>query len=374
MSAGARLVAGAILACLALPAAGCGSEPSGDDVPFVAEAAARAGDCPGPRTQFGPSKPPPACWRPYSDASPFNRTVPAKPRIAADSDAVIGRLTGWGPPQRLAAGHSKTDGDYFHPVYWSRASDPLYTVHCVRYGSCPIEGHRVRIPAAARPAGGDDAHMAVIDTRSGWEYDFWQVRPKSRNGGRLTVSHGGRTRIAGKGLGSNATAAWFGLAAGQIRGAEMAAGRIDHAIFTTVRCTSGTSVYPAHPGTSAAPCSTFDEATENAPPLGARIWLDLPAKSIERLDVPNWKKTLLLAMHRYGMIVGDTMSGHSSWGLVGESGAGYTSFGKADPWAQFAARVTSARSAEGYSLNFGDAVDWRRHLHIVDPCVSHGGC
>ena len=128
----------------------------------------------------------------------------------------------------------------------------------------------------------------------------------------------------------------------------MDAGRIDHAIFATVQLHVGALGVP---GPSRHQRGAVQHASmspsQDAPPLGARIWLDLPARSIERLDVPNWQKTILLAMHRYGMIVGDTMSGHSSWGLIGESGSSYTSFGRPDPWAPFAARVTSARSARG---------------------------
>ena len=62
--------------------------------------------------------------------------------------------------------------------------------------------------------------MAVIDQASGWEYDFWQVESKPAGGGTISISWGGRTAIGtadADGLGSNATAAHFGLAAGVIR-------------------------------------------------------------------------------------------------------------------------------------------------------------
>ena len=101
------------------------------------------------------------------------------------------------------------------------------------------------------PAGGADGHMAVLQP-DGWEYDFWQVQSKPAAGGTLVVSHGGRTRTNGDGLGSDATAAEFGLAAGIVGGDEMTAGHIDHALFVNARCTSGHSVYPAAPGPPAA--------------------------------------------------------------------------------------------------------------------------
>ena len=283
------------------------------------------------------------------------------------------RLTSWGPPQQLLAGHADTSSDYFHPLYWSRPGDPRFTIHCTRYGRCPIEGHRIRIPGAARPAAGDDGHMAVIDSSTGFEYDFWQVRQKPRGGGTLVVSYGGRTRIAGQGLGSNATAAWFGLAAGVVRAEEMEAGRIDHALFAAIKCASGRSVYPAQAGTTGSRCSNFGLPGSDAPPMGARIWLDLSPEQIGRLRIPRWRKTILEALNRYGMIVGDTTSGNGAWGLVAESGSSYTSFGERDAWSAFAAKV-ARRSSGRYGLELDGGVDWSRHLHVVQPCVSRGNC
>src|ERR687896_733051 len=98
------------------------------------------------------------------------------------------------------------------------------------WGRASIEGHRIRIPDAARPAGGGDGHLAV-GAEDGWGYDLWAGSAKPSGGGRLEFGWGGRTRIDGDGLGSNATAAWFGLAAGVIRAPELEAGRIEHALF-----------------------------------------------------------------------------------------------------------------------------------------------
>ena len=359
------LLLAVVASAVALAGCGAGSPPSASGLHVP---------CPGPRTTFGPGNHPPACWRPYAATSPFNRVIPERPRLLAGSAAIVRELTSWGRPQALVAGHADTPRDYFHPLYWSHAGDPVYTVHCVRFSGCPVEGLRLRIPAAARAAGGADGHMAVIDARAGWEYDFWQVRSKPRTGGRMVVSFGGRTRIDGDGLGSNATAAWFGLAAGVIRAPEMEAGRIDHALFVHVRCTAGRSVYPAHPGTTAAPCSRLGVPASAAPPLGARLWLDLPLSRIAQLPVPRWRKTILAAMHRYGMIIGDTSGGNVSFGLQAESGSSYTSFGERDAWSLFAAFVAPELSSDGYVLKVDGGVDWARHLHVLAPCVSRGRC
>ncbi len=315
-----------------------------------------------------------ASCRPYSGSSPFNRPLPANPKLLANSQGIVDRLDGWGPVQQLRVGQADTEEDYFHPLYSGGPKDPLYTVHCVRWtDACEVEGARVRIPAAARAAGGADGHMAVLQP-DGWEYDFWQVRSKPAGGGTLVVSHGGRTRADGDGLGSDATAAEFGLAAGVIGGPEMNAGRIDHALFVHARCTSGRSVYPAAPGTTGAVCSEAGQSDTNAPPLGARLWLNLSDGQINALPVPPWKKTILRALHQYGGYVGDTTGGRVSWGIQAVSGSTYTSFGWKDPWVTFAQRAGVERWDGLYYFDVDSGVDWTRYLEVVDPCVAQRTC
>src|SRR5205823_1344223 len=85
------------------------------------------------------------------------------------------RVLGFGLPGNLLAGVSGSSSDWGHPSYYSWPVDPQFTIHCTEsWGRCQVEGMRIRIPDAARPAGGGDGHMAVIDQADGWEYDFWQ--------------------------------------------------------------------------------------------------------------------------------------------------------------------------------------------------------
>lgn len=314
-----------------------------------------------------------APWRPYSPSSPWNRRVARGAPVDPRSGDVVRRLLSWGPAQNLLAGHSGTGADYYHPIYFSKASDPVFELRATqRWGTAEIEGHRIRIPDAARPAAGGDGHMAVI-TEDGWEYDLWTVESKPRGGGELRFGWGGRTRIDGDGLGSNATAAQFGLAAGVIRAPELAAGRIDHALFMGVRCTASPSaaVYPAAANTGE-PCSRRRESDQDAPAMGSRFVLDMSDAEIGALRVPGWKKTILRAMATYGMIVGDAI-GSGAWGLQFESGSTYTSFGRADPLAAFARRAGLVQWNGMYVFDLQDGVDWRR-LRLVEPCVSAGSC
>jgi hypothetical protein len=291
------------------------------------------------------------------------------------SSQVVARVASWGRAQDLLAGHAGSGSDYYHPIYFSTSSDPLFELRASeRWGRAEIEGHRIRIPDAARPAAGGDRHMAVI-TEDGWEYDLWSVSSKPAGGGRLEFRWGGRTRIDGDGLGSNATAAHFGLAAGIIRAPELQAGHIAHALFMGVRCTAAKSqaVYPAAPGTGE-PCSRGEVSSdEDAPPMGARFVLDMSAREIAALRVPGWKKTILTAMADYGLIVGDAI-GSGSWGLQFESGSSYTSFGFEDPLAALARRHGLPAWNGMYVFKLHEGVDWASRLRLLHPCVTANTC
>lgn len=310
---------------------------------------------------------PAGCWRPYGSSSPFNQPLPASPRLYSNSAAVVSRTLRFGTPGNMVAGNADTSGDYAHPSYYSRTSDPWFKIHCTEpWGTCPIEGMWVQIPDAARPAGGADGHMAVIDQPDGWEYDFWQVQHKPGGGGEIDISWGGRTSTSGDGLGSNATAAQFGLQAGIIRAQEMEAGKINHALFMTVSCTTGGYVYPARGGGST--CSD----TTNAPAGGMRFQLNYSDAEIAALNVPQWKKTILTALAHYGAYIGDT--GGSGIGFEFESGSTYTSFGYQDEMVKFAQSQSGVAYYNGlYVFHVADGVDWTR-FRVIDPCVSQGTC
>ena len=210
---------------------------------------------------------------------------------------------------------------------------------------------QVRIPAGAQIEGGTpalsdsnaDRHLTVVDMASGWEYDLWQVKmaPLPADGGDLLCSWGGRTRIDGAGLSDttapygqrgDATAARFGSLAGRVRAEEMEAGKIRHALFITINCTTG-AVYPAD-GLARA-CSKIGRPDADAPPLGARFQLNISETDINKLPFPEWKKVLLRAAAEYGIFVGDTgASGY--FAIENEAGNQYASLGAEDKWLTFA--------------------------------------
>ncbi|HEX6420792.1 MAG TPA: hypothetical protein VFZ77_19975 [Acidimicrobiales bacterium] len=318
---------------------------------------------------FGPGRWPTACWRPYGDDSPFNRPVPDDPRLLGTSQQIVEAMLGRGPVADLVVAPDTPD-DWYHPVYYSQPGDPVYVVRCIRdWGTCDLEGIEVRIPSRARPAGGGDRHMAVLDQDAGIEYDFWEAGPLPPGGGTLWVGWGGLTDIRGDGLGAGATAAKFGLLAGVIRAPEMRAGRIDHALFMTVACTAPSFVYPAQ-GLAA----TCDDGAP-APAVGQHVWLDMSDDEIAALDVPGWKRTILRALATYGAFVGDT-GGNEAFGLHLESGSTFTSFGVEDPMVEFArAQDAGVSHRDGrYHFDLGGGIDWAERLRVLDPCVGDGSC
>lgn len=321
---------------------------------------------------FGAGTAPGPTWRPYEPNSPFNRGSVGPP-AHPNSARIVQRVLSQGVVGNLSAGTAGTTYDYGHPTYYSQPTDPLFTLSWTGGGPGTTNGMKIRIPDAARPAVGDDGHMTVV-TPDGWEYDFWRVSSKPRGGGILKYSGGGRTRIDGDGLNSGATAANFGNLAGIIRGPELAAGRIDHALFIVIGCSArgtsfgygtratstGSYVYPAtHAGT---PCPTD---SPDLPPLGTRFLLAMSPAQINALAVPAWKKTILRALAHYGGFVGDT--GGPGFAFQFESGATYTSFGRPDPLVTLAQSNGLPTWNGTYTFNMSSGVEWAKYLRVLVP-------
>lgn len=318
---------------------------------------------------------PGACWRPYADSSPFNRVIPKRARRALRSKAIVKQLRKGGSVSSLVVGNPARDAG--NATYYSEASDPLFVLHCTEasYGRCPIKGMSIRVPDQALPAGGaaslgheTDAHMTVVDQASGWEYDMWSVRAKPPGGGRLDFGWGGRTRIDGDGLGSGATSAHFGNLAGIIRGPELAAGYIPHALAMFVPCIHG-AVYPAFPGGIS--CPTAGLGSRAAPAEGARFQLRVSPRTIRRMHLPAWKRAVALALIRYGAYVSDTSAAADQWGFEVESGFTYTSFGLEDPMVSLAQQlglpsIDSGNGQRAHVFDLSRGVPWRK-LRIVRP-------
>ena len=281
----------------------------------------------------------------------MNRLVAKRPAVHPRSDAIVARMRALGGVKPLEAyPDASRSADFYHPFYFSRPGDPVYTIRSSEPWHCDIDGERVRIPRGARPAQGSDRHMAVIDQDAGLEYDMWHVQRA-----RLPAG-GGTIRVGCGGVGSfddasdpitGATAAGWGLLAGVIRSDELAAGEIDHALFATVACSSGRAVAPASRASGGAECA---ERHRDAPSIGQRLWLDMSESEIDELDAPAWRKAVLRALARYGAYVGDTGGGANALGFQLESDETYRSFGAEARGAALARRLLAQRT-DGVTFN-----------------------
>jgi hypothetical protein len=311
-------------------------------------------------------------WRPYASSSPFNTTTEGA-TVHPSSAAYVAQALSWGLPGNLVGGNAGTSSDWGHPTFYALPGDPVFTLHATATAYSPVEGMKIPIPKAARPAGSADGHMTVV-TPDGWEYDFWQVHEKNLSTHLLTFSNGGRTRVDGSGLGSKGTAAGFGNLAGMIRAPELAAGRINHALFIVLKCaakgtgfgygttTSSTSsyVYPATHGGSACPAEDV-----NALPLGAHFKLAMSDTQIQALAVPAWKRTFLTALAHYGGYVGDT--GGPGFAFMFESSTAYTALGLSDPLVVFGALNGLPLWNGDYVFNVASGVEWAKYLRVLVP-------
>jgi chitodextrinase len=313
---------------------------------------------------------PGGCWRPFADTSPWNKPIPASPTLRSNSAAVVSRLTTG--PGDLSAGQPASE-DWYHPIVYSRPTDPLYTIHCNIYTCDDLEGKQVRIPAGAKPAGATDKHLSVVDQSTGYAYDFWQANTPSGSGGTLNVGDGGVSRVVepnatgasldldGDGRFGASTAPGFSNLAGIIRAQELAAGQINHALFLTIPCaSSGLRMVP--PAVMSA--SNFCSDDVDRLPFGARLQLGMSEAEVNALAVPAWKKAILHALRVYGGYFSDT-GGPSAFGVILESEASYTAFGLPGEMTEFAAANGWTPYSGYYVGNLRTGVPWNR-LRVLD--------
>ena len=251
------------------------------------------------------------------------------------------------------------------PVYWSRSSDPLITVAC--RGGYPCQpGLKLRIPSGAQPENQSDGHMTVIDQADGREYDFWRASTPAH--GRMTVSSAGSIPIganSGTGLGGVAEAADLGLLGGLVRAPELAAGRIEHALVTTVPCVQSRDVWPSP---AWARGDTVCPHGGAAPHYASLLQLDMSEAEIAATHAPSWQQTLMTAMARYGIYVVDASgTEHPEMSLLSEDDQSFTSFGYAGEMSSFVHRLGGGDQVAGVPIGLSK-------FRVIDPCVQRRAC
>lgn len=239
---------------------------------------------------------------PYGDGSPWNTPLaddaPTHPR----SDALM---------QRIDEPLTSDTSQYTLPVYEVDGDTPTTEVEIEHVFSEVVDDGtalrrqqaptvEVPLPDGAEPAIGGDAQLVVVDTETGDEWGFWQLRVedgqhRATNGYRYNVGWSG---VPPEGFGSRG--AGLPYLAGLIRPADIERGRIDHAIAFAYPTPSPDHVYPATksdgPGDPDADL-----------PEGARLRLDpsLDADDLRELGLDEAGIVIARAMQEYGLILID---------------------------------------------------------------------
>lgn len=318
-----------------------------------------------------------------SSDSIWNNEIPSSPTIKSNSADIVTKLISWnsGVPSAFAASVHGTADDFNVPVYYADVADPLYTIDAT--GSLDarefqIEGMQIRLPAAAVPAGGSDAHLVVVDENEEWVYEFWDVA--SLTSSTITAAAAGRFRFSGDGFDvSNAFASKTAAIAGRITTEEWIAaanGEIEdfgHAIAIMVRSTDGTTVWPSYGLASATD-------TVNAPPDGTWFQYNDTLENIDAESIDDAGKAFLRTARKYGMIVMDTTGGTGSWNVrsLGNDTADDAILADT-PMTDHAVAVGSGggwnESSGVYyygGIHTGSGVDWASNLRVLDPTYMQG--
>jgi hypothetical protein len=337
-------------------------------------------------------------FRPYASTSVWNTPVSAYPTIALYSAAVVAHQFPNGQYDQPFRNTEAGTNDYSHPIYYSSTSDPLVNIRCNQYCD-PVDNGgppaQIRVPARAQPAGGADHHFDVIQP-DGTEISMWAVNessyplPSWTNGSTLTAGNIANcgSFTAGTGTvaaGPGSTAGGACNDAGIVHANELIAGRINHALFFIAECAVGWQ-FPAFPNASTGTCTSGV-----GPPLGGRMWYDVPdATTNANPSLQPWEKAILNALHDYGAYLEDDVGGGAYATGIGasvDSEEPMMDFGTADPFAGLAAQgwtTISIPNADGHGnarLRWLGADPWRpsgvdlpNHIHWLAPCSAQGTC
>jgi hypothetical protein len=198
----------------------------------------------------------------------------------------FGSFSGYGIPWNVVDGSIPGQPVAFT---WPEESDP---------GPYPI-------PADARIEGGSDQHLLLVDRDACRLYELYAVEaaPDGWHAGSGAVWDLRSNALRPRGW-TSADAAGLPILPGLVRYAEVAAGRIRHALRFTAPTTRRAFVYPARHFAS-------DQSAAALPPMGLRVRL----KDSVRIDgYPRQARVLLRALQRYGMILADN---GSPWYVTG---------------------------------------------------------
>lgn len=250
------------------------------------------------------SRPTPTLFRAFSDSSYWNTQVPSNAPIDPKSAKMIAFIKATNPKPYIRFSGLNAAGDWGRPIYFSKATDPVYNVRCS--GICPAEIKALRIPAnASSDEPTSDAEMTVYDPVIGAVFGLWQAHKVNNtwsvvnssmhylnsNGldGKWTEMPGRDSRNMGH---RGAPASTIG-----IRIDEIEAGVIPHKLDLYITHTKNTHVFPY--------VGDEDGSTDpNAPPEGALIRIK-PSVDLNSLNLRPAAKIIATSLQKYGAVIGD---------------------------------------------------------------------
>ena len=232
------------------------------------------------------------------------------------------------------------------------------------WGATNLQGASVPMPANAVPAAPTDAHLTVLNSSTGDEYDYYEFPQNLAISSGMTINVGYGNKVnykTGSGWGGSTTAAGAALLAGLVTVDEFKSGTIHHALAVAPGCNNGAGkVYPATAVAAWACPSTGGAGI----PHGSRIWSDLTDAQVDALKMDVLSTVLLKALHHYGGFVTDT-NGWLAFDIRNLMDGIDTP--QAQTW-------WSANGGNGPALNSQPASFFTQHLHVLRVCVTQGTC
>ena len=256
---------------------------------------------------------PPQCGRFFNARSVWNRPLPADAPPDRDSATMVADLQ-----RQVQAGFDRNfpptinTVNYSAPVWTVTGDQPRVPVALtgsrVSYGGAlkKVLAAGVPIPPGAREAWGGDHHLVVWQPATDTMWELWGAQKTPQ--GDWTAQWGGRmdhvSRSPGyftdaSGILPGATASSLPLVGGLITRADLARGRIEHALAMAIP--------DSREGVWSDPAQRTDGSSTSptAIPQGARFRLD-PTLDVDALHLPPFTALLAKAAQRYGIYVRDT--------------------------------------------------------------------
>ena len=295
---------------------------------------------------------------PFGATSPFNLLVPPNPPIASNGGS-------------LGASVGLSYAEYTPAVYVSSPSDPEYTIRLTSgWGPNALDGKKVRVNPAARPADEDDGHMVIVVPQENLVISLYQAA-RGPSGSTWNASWGGMAPLDGSGANRRDSGGGRESGISQLAGlitpddvrrgiAEGPNGDLGHALAMLHPTISNQRYVP--------PAISAGGNSSSGLYMGQRVFLD-PAVNVDSLrfeggaTTQRFGKLVARTLQRYGAIVVTNSSGN---GFQMLNPLSYTAIGQPNPWPSLVG--PDANGYYGYAVS---AIPGSR-LRAMDPSGGLG--